>query len=160
MMGEMAMTEASNEKSTAFGLGSMAIAALALLVAVVHLSLGPVAPQKPIETTIAEKAVAIKEAARRVMTGEPKPEPKAESSARWSTDQIIELAVLALAGIAVVLAVVALVRREQQRLAFAGFSLGTSVLLITWLQWIALVICGAIIVAAIIHSLGDLLPSP
>ena len=47
----------------------MAVAALSLVVVVAHLSLGPFVPQKPVERTIAETAVAIKEAAKRVIAG-------------------------------------------------------------------------------------------
>lgn len=56
-----------------------------------------------------------------------------------------------------VLAIVAL-RREDLLPALAGFSLGASVLLMAYLQWIALIICGAIILAAILLSLDILVP--
>ena len=44
-----------------FGIGSMAVAALALVISVAHLSLGPFTPQPPVEKTVAETAVKIKD---------------------------------------------------------------------------------------------------
>jgi hypothetical protein len=151
------MTETASDKPHGFGICAMAMAALALIVAVAHLSFGPFAPQKPIERTIAETAVAIKDAAKRVIAGEP--EPASPRKSRWNIDRITDAAVLPLGACAIFLGIIALIRREQFHPAIIGFSLGTGVLLMTWLQWIALIICGAIILFAIITSLGDILPS-
>lgn len=153
------MTDKVLARAHGFGICAMAVAALSLIVAVAHLSFGPFAPQKPIERTIAETAVAIKEAAKRVIAGEPDTAAAAPRRSRWNIDRVTDAAVLVLAACAIFLAIVALIRREQLQPAMIGFSLGTGVLLMTWLQWIALIICGAIILFAIITSLGDILPS-
>ncbi len=146
------------DKPHSFGISAMLIATLALFISVTHLTVGPFEKQKPIEQTIAETAVKIKEAAKRAVTGEPEPKAITQES-RFNLDTITTISALACAAAAMLLAIIALVRREERSLAFIGFSLGAGVLLMAWLQWIALLICGAIILVAIIKNLGDILPS-
>lgn len=154
-------TETLSQKSGAptrkngFGVAAMALAAIALLASVIHLSAGPFAPQKSAEQTIAETAVGIKEAAKRAITGEAAPPPVEQP--RHDIDEILQVAVLIGAGLAMALALVALVRQEQQRPAFAGFTLGTGVILMTFVTWLALLICAAVLLYAIIDNLGDIL---
>ncbi len=145
-------------KSNSFGLLAMVLAAIGLVVAVIQLSVGPFETHPPIEKTIAETAVAIKDAAKRAVTGEKAPEPVVVKSG-MDIDTIIGIAVIVFAAAGMAMAVLALFRRETQTPAYVGFSLGAGVLLMAWLQWIALIICGAIILVAIINNLGDILPS-
>ncbi len=152
------MSEARTEKANHFGVGAMAIAAIALLIAVIHLSAGPFKPQEPVSKTIAETAVAIKEAAKRAVTGEDLPAAEPAAS-RWDIDRVLDILVLVLAGIAMALAIFALLRKEPQTPAYVGFSLGVGVVLMAYLQWLALLICGAIILVAILNNLSDILPS-
>ena len=154
-----AMTETSAKRSISFGISAMAVSGLALFIAVAHLTFGPLAPQPSIERTVAETAVAIKEAAKRAVMGEKEPIEDSSGRSSWNVDLIIDAAVFALAGVAMALAMVALVRREERPPAFMGFSMGAGVLLLTWLQWIALIICGLILLVAIISNLGEILPS-
>ena len=152
------MLDQAKNKPHSFGISAMLIATLALFISVAHLTIGPFETQKPVEQTIAETAVKIKEAAKRAVTGEPAPQVVAQES-RFDLDTITTFFALACAAAAMLLAIIALVRREERSLAFIGFSLGTGVLLMAWLQWIALLICGAILLVAIINNLGDILPS-
>jgi len=147
----------TTSKPGALGLGSMALAAAALLLAVAHLSLGPFVPQKPIEDTIVETAVKIKEAAARAVTGAATPAGEPSPQSRWNVDRIIDAAVLALAAVAILLSLVSLFRAEPRAPAFVGFSLGAGVLMMAWLQWLALIVCGAIILVAIINNLDEIL---
>jgi len=143
-------------KSNIIGLVAMALATVALIGAVVHLSMGPLAPQEPIERTIAQTALGIKEAAKRTIAGEAEPQPE-PARRKADMDKIVDAAVLALAGAAMLLAIVALFRREERMPALIGFSLGGGVLLMSFLQWVAILICGAIILAAIISNLDQIL---
>ena len=138
------------------GVIAMAIAAAGLILAIVHMTAGPFAPQKPAEQTIAETAVAIRDAAVRAMTGAEAP-PPAPPAPRYDVDDYVQAGVIGFGGVAMILACVALIRREERATALYGFSLGAGVLLLTWLQWIAVMICGVIILAAIIGNLGDIL---
>ncbi len=151
------MTALAKTKSIPFGAGSMAVAAIAIILVVAHISFGPFAPQKPAEVTIAETAVKIKDAAKRAISGEAAPAEQKPPRSKWNADRIVDIAVLALAAAAILLAIIALFRNEERTPAFFGFSLGVGVLLMSWLQWIALLICGAIILAAIISNLDEIL---
>ena len=153
-----AQAETPDTRSNSFGLLAMVLAAIGLVVAVAQLSLGPFETKPTIERSIAETAVAIKDAAKRVVKGEKEPEPVVAKSG-MDIDKIVGIAVIVFAAAGMVMAVVALFRREVQAPAYVGFSLGAGVLLMAWLQWIALIICGAIILVAIINNLGDILPS-
>lgn len=153
------MTVENISKPNSFGFGAMAIATLALVIAVVHLSFGPFKPQKPIETQIAETAVKIKDAAIRALSGQQTAEDEPVAQSSWDIDRVTDATVIAFAALAMGLGLIALVRGEQHRPAFTGFSLGASVLLVLWLQWIALLICGVILLAAIIGNLDAIISS-
>ncbi len=153
------MTEAIRERNLSFGISAMIAATLALFISVAHMSMGPFEKHPPVEQTIAETAVKIKEAAKRAVSGKPAPPVQTEES-RFNLDVFTQLVALAIAGIAMLLGITALFRREkQQGPAYVGFSLGAGVLLVFWLQWIALMLCGAIVLAAIIYIAGPILPS-
>lgn len=154
------MNETADSRSNpiTFGICAMIVATLALFISVAHLSLGPFEQQKPIEQTIGETAVKIKEAAKRAITGEAKPVQESRAST-MDLDFVTTLAALGLAGLAMLLAIVGLAFKESRPPVYIGFSLGAGILLMVWLQWIALLICGVILLVAIINNLGDILPS-
>ncbi|NNF76453.1 MAG: hypothetical protein HKN05_00355, partial [Rhizobiales bacterium] len=139
-----ANADTPDTKPNSFGLLAMALAAIGLVVTVIQLSAGPFATHPPIEQTIAETAVAIKDAAKRAVTGQKAPEPVVVNSG-MDIDGMIGIAVIIFAAAGMAMALVALFRREPQTPAYVGFSLGAGVLLMAYLQWIALLICGAII---------------
>ena len=151
------MSEQVDAKNGKLGLVAMALAAMALVGAVLHMSVGSFAPQKPAEVTIAEFAVNVKDAAAKLMTGEQEEVTPKPFYASWDVDQIFNLGVLSLAGLAMLVAIFALARKEPQRPAYTGFALGVGVLSIVFLKWIALVICGVILLVVIINNIGDIL---
>ena len=150
------MSDDTTEKPNHMGVAAMAVAAIALFIAVIHMAAGPFNPPEPIEQTIVDTAVKIKDAAKRAVTGEPAPTPLPEKPA-FDVDHTVKMASLAFAGLAMLFGVVAFAKREDRTPALIGLSLGGGVLLVAWLQWIALIICGAIILAAIIGNIGDIL---
>ncbi len=154
------MAEAIAQRTLSFGISAMIAATLALFISVAHLSMGPFEKHPPVEQTIAETAVKIKEAAKRALSGEPAPPPVQVEESKFDLDVFTQAMSLAIAGIAMILGITALIRREKQQApAYVGFSLGAGVLLVFWLQWIALMICGAIVLAAIMFMIGPILPS-
>lgn len=151
------MGTATQTRPNRLGILAMAIAAIALMIGVAHLNLGPVHETKPIEQSIAETAAKIKEAAKRAVTGEPAPSAPAKPDTGINWDTLIQILVYGLAGLAMLVSLVALLRHEQRMPAMMGFSLGAGVLILAWLQWVALVICGAIIIVAILNNLDSIL---
>ena len=61
---------------------------------------------------------------------------------------------LSAAGMAMVLGVFALMRNEPKLPALIGFSLATGTLFFVWLQWIAFVVVGALLIGAVIIAIG------
>ena len=151
------MTETSGAKTAPFGIGSMAIAAVALVLAVAHISFGPFAPQKPVEETIVETAVKIKDAAKRAVTGETASVDAPAARKNWDVDKIISGLVLVLAASGILASIISLIRKEQKAPAFFGFTLASGVLVVAWLQWIALIVGGIILLAAIVMNLDAIL---
>ncbi|MEL7490690.1 MAG: hypothetical protein AAGJ73_08215 [Pseudomonadota bacterium] len=146
--------EVAVEKPNRFGVIAMAIAALALFLTVTHWVAGPFNPSPPIEDQIVETAVKIKEAAQRAVTGDPAPAPEEPA---FDIDRALQITSISLAGLSMAAALFALFLRERQGPALIGFSLGGAVLMMTWLQWLALLIVGVILIAAIVNNIGDIL---
>jgi len=143
-------------RSRQLGICALVLATLALVIAVTHITAGPFAPQKPVETSIAETAVAIKKAAIAAMTGG-QSEPAAPARPSFDIDKKLRLGTNFLAGLALLVAIFAFARREQPEPAAAGFVLGTGVLLVSVFHWALLLICGTLLLIAIIGNLGDIL---
>ncbi len=142
------------EKPNRVGIIAMAIATVALFLTVINWVAGPFNPAPPIEDQIVDTAVKIKEAAKRAVTGAPAPAPEKPP---FDTDRAMQIAGISLSGLSMLVALIALSLREQKGPALIGFSLGGAVLMMTWLQWLALIIVGVIFIVAIMNNLGDIL---
>jgi len=110
-----------NRKSTIgfFGIG---IGAIALLMAIVHFWAGPVTPQPSLEKTVAERAVAIKNATIAALRGEKVQEQAATD--RIDLDQGLRIATGVIGGLAVILGVIGFVKSELLRVAVGAVFLG------------------------------------
>ena len=133
-----------------FGVIGIAVGAVSLLMALVHFWAGPFSPQPTFETSIAETAVEIRDAAVRSLRGEaPPPKKRAE----WDLDRIIQTATAFLGGLAIVLAVIGLVKHEPKRQIAGAATLGVGAIAFQFLSWFALVLVGAILIAAVLQNL-------
>ncbi len=143
------MTESNN--NTTFGLISVVLGFMAFAAVVAHFFAGPVDPPPPVEVSIAEMAVDIRDATVAALKGE---EYEAESTVAPRTlDDYMTYAFIGLAVVAILMAVIGFVRHERLRPAIAGASLGG--LAITF-QFATVVFFGlmfAIILAAAIDQL-------
>lgn len=139
-------------KRPVVGIVGIALGAAALLLAIVHFWAGPFSPQPDLETTIAEKAVAIRDATVAALKGEESPN-KVQQERRWDLDEIARISGGLMAGLAIVLAVVSLAMHEPLRVAAGGVILGGAALAF---QFVVVAI-GAIVVAILIAAvLGEL----
>ncbi len=139
-----------------FGFCAIVLATLALVITVTHITTGPFAPQKTVETTIAETATAIRKAAIAAMTGAQN-EQAAPAGPVWDIDKKLRLGTNMLAGLALFVAILAFARREEPEPAAAGCVLGTGVLLVSLFHWALVLICGILLLIAIIGNLGEIL---
>ena len=140
-----------NRKSTIgfFGIG---IGAIALLMAIVHFWAGPVTPQPSLEKTVAERAVAIKNATIAALKGE-KVEEQAVTH-RIDLDQGLRLATGVMGGLAVILGVVGFANRESLRVAGGAVFLGGAAIAFQFVIIALGVVLLAILIVAVLSQIG------
>ena len=131
-------------ESPQISLFGIAVGGTALLIALVHFWAGPFAPQPSLERTVAETAVAIRDATVAAMRGE----EIEEASPRRDFDLDKGLRVLApvLGGIAVILGVTAVAKGEPLRAAAGSAILGGAAIAFQF----AIVALGVIVLAILV----------
>ena len=138
--------------SARFSMSGIAVGAIALIAVLVHFYAGPFAPQKPIERTVAETAVAIRDATVAALRGEEYEEEAAQRD--FDIDRAFSVGAAVLGGIAVILGVVGFAKGEPTRAAGGAAVLGAGAIAFQF----AIVAIGAIVlailVAAVIGELG------
>lgn len=149
-------TTTAVQPSPVAGYIGFALGALSLLLVLTHFWSGPFAPQQRTGVTVGELAAEIRHAAVRKLKGQPPPKPTARP---WDSDRVLEVVAALLAGLAVVAGAAGYARRENWRPAIAGATLGASAVAFQFFAWAILVIAGAIIIAAVVYNIGDILPS-
>lgn len=148
---------APNMRPAKFGLAGFFLGVVSLVILVIQMSaIFEDPPEKSAGTVIGEIAADIKLSAARVLSGEPAPvaPPPPPSYA-----PMITIAALGMAGAAMVLGGIALYRHEPTRLATLAVGFGASAIVMYFVLWLALVICGIVLLVSIINNLGDILPS-
>ncbi|WP_439102361.1 hypothetical protein [Congregibacter sp.] len=134
------------------GIFGIVFGATALLLAVMHFWAGSLSPQPPIETTVAEKAVAIKNATIAALKGEELEQVAPERS--WDLDRVTTMATGLLAGLGFILGVVSYAMREPTRVAVGGVILGGAAMAFQFAVIAIGAIFLAILIAAVIGELG------
>ena len=143
----------SDRKVPRISLGGIAVGGIALLVAVVHFWAGPFAPQKSVERTVAETAVAIRDATVAALKGEEIQERVPERSS-FDIDRTLMLSASVLGGIALILAVVGFAMGEPARAAGGAAIPGAGAIAFQFAVVALGAIILAILVAAVIGELG------
>ena len=129
------------------GLGS-----IALLLALFHFYAGPFSPQPTLEDTIAEKAVAIRDATIAALKGEEK--EKKTVMSEMNLDKGVQIATALLGGIAIILGVIGFAKKESIRVASGAAVLGGGAIAFQFLTVALGVIVVAILVAAVLSQIG------
>jgi hypothetical protein len=144
----------TSDQAPIWSYAAITAGAVALVLAMLVIFAGPFAPQPSVGTTIGEIAADIAMAARNSVQGveQPPPEPRG-----WSIDRILETLTPILGVVAVVLAIMAAVRHEPRRVASYGAALGGAAIMIQFVWWIALLICGVVLLVSIVENLGGIL---
>ena len=136
------------------GYAGFALGALTLIVVLVHFWAGPFAPQQRVSISVGEVAAEIRQAAKMALTGAPQPAPEAPE---WDIDHVIDVSSATLAGLAIVVGLLGIVRHEPRRPAAGGIALGLSAVTFQLFTWMVLLIVGAFIFYAIIENVGGIL---
>jgi hypothetical protein len=146
------MSEPKTRKSP-FGLTAVIPAGAALFGAVMHFWAGPFAEPPPIEETLAEAAVSIRDAVTAELSGE-EPEESSAFSGDWDVDRIIQVSVAGIALLGVFLAVASFLRRDDIRHSGADVAPGGRAIAFQVFAIALGIIVAAIVIGFIIHSLG------
>lgn len=133
------------ENGSTIGYFGIGLGAIALLVSIVHFWAGPFSPQPSFESTVAETAVAIRDATISALKGE-ETEQKRSSRREIDLDQGLRIAAGVLGGLAIVLGVVSFARRESARVGGGAAVLGGAAIAFQF----AVVALGAILVAILV----------
>lgn len=134
------------ESKSTIGFIGIAVGAVALLTAIVHFWMGPISPQPSVEKTVAEKAVAIKNATIAALKGEKNEEKVAPRSI--DLDQGVRIGTSVLGGLALILGVVSFANREPLRVGGGAAFLGGAAIAFQF----AVIALGAIVLAILIGS--------
>ena len=134
------------------GLAGFALGAAALLLVLVQFWAGPFSPQQSAGVSLGELAAEVRDSALREMRGAPQPAPE---PVPWDIDRVLSAVAAVLAGLAVVSALYGLIRHEAKRPAVAGMALGASAILFQVFSVMVLALAGAIVVAALVHAVGQ-----
>jgi small-conductance mechanosensitive channel len=145
------MTTGKTAENSMFGMLSVVLGFLAFAAVIGHFFVGPVDPPPPVEVSIAEKAVSIRDATVAALKGE---EYEAGHNVRPRTlDDYLTYSYIALAVVAILMSVIGFVKHERLRPSIAGAALGG--LAVTF-QFATVVFFGllfAIVLAAVIDKL-------
>ena len=140
-----------NPKST-IGFIGIGIGSIALLLAIVHFWAGPLSPQPRLEKTVAEKAVAIKNATIAALKGGEIEEKGA--SQRIDLDRSLRIATGVMGGLAIILGVVGFAKSESLRVAGGAAFLGGVAMAFQFAVMALGAIVLAILIAAVISQIG------
>lgn len=142
----------ANATSMRISMIGIAMGGVALLVALVHFWAGPFAPQPSLERSVAETAVAIRDATVAALRGD---EIKDASSTReFNLDKGIEVLAVVLGGGAIILAVVGFAKGESTRAAGGAAVLGAGAIAFKFAVFAVGAIVVAVLIAAVLGELG------
>ena len=147
------MERAIKEPPAKCGLIGFILGIASLVVILIQLTAVFEPQQKSSGTVIGEIAAEIKQTAARALKGEPAPEvvsPPKDNS------QLITIAALCAAGIAVVLGGIGLYRNEPHRLSYMAVAVGGSAFVMQYVFWLALLICGMALLISIVGNLDSI----
>ncbi len=139
-------------KKSPLGLVAVLCGGLSLVAAVLHFFVGPIAPQQPLEESIAELAVDVRNAVAAELAGEEY--EGAPNRQRWDADRLVDLGTVVVGLAAILLAVASFIRREDLRVAGSAVALGGGAIAFQFVALAILMVVGAIIIFAIIGQLG------
>lgn len=140
------------EYSSKLGYIGIGIGAIALMLALVHFWAGPFSPQPSLEQTVAEKAVAIKNATISALKGDKVDSPK--KTIVWDTDRIITIVIPTLGGLAIIFGVLGFAKKESWRAAAGAAILGGFAVAFQFVTYAIGAIIVVILIAVVLSQIG------
>ena len=143
--------EPTETVKSSFGLVGVVAGVIALGLALVHFWAGPFSPKPSIEEVVAEKAVKIRDSVVARLKGLQK--PASVQPQGFDTDHVITTSTIVAGFLAVVLAVVSYIRREDNRVSMSAVALGGGAIALQYLAVALGAIVLAILIAAVLSKL-------
>lgn len=140
------------ESTSPIGFFGITVGAAALLMAIVHFWAGPFSPQPSLEESVAEKAVAIRNATIAALKGE-KAEQKAAPS-RFDLDRGLQIASSVLGGLAMILGVVSFAKSEPFRVGWGAAFLGGAAIAFQFVVIALSAVFLAILIGSVLSQVG------
>ncbi|WP_298934174.1 hypothetical protein [uncultured Ruegeria sp.] len=143
---------ASDNHSPVFGWLGFVVASITLLAALFVFWAGPFAPQQTAGVSLGELAAEIGKSTLRSAAGIDQPDPVVPTR---DLDDYLQIGVAMLGGIAIILAVVGLLRHERRRPAIAGIVVGTGAILFQFFAMAFFALLGVLVIMALLNSFSD-----
>lgn len=140
---------ASDLRNHKWGLASILLGAIALIVTCIVMFAGPFAPQQSIGTSIGQIIGDISLSAFNTVRGEALPPPE---TAPWNIDRVLIITGPILAVFAFLAATVSAFRHDPWRLPTYGAVLGASAIVMQFLWWVVLIIAGIALLISILEN--------
>ena len=140
-----------------WGLWAVICGVLAMVLVLAQMQLLSSQESVPIGQQIGEIAGDIKRSAWRSFLGlsQPEAEPLAVPLSQQVSHYLFYAAPV-VGGVAVVLAMVSLLKQENWRLGFYGVAFGGGAILFQYFWWMALIILGFLLLIKIVENIGDI----
>lgn len=148
------MSVLEDTKQAHWGLSAFFFGVLALIAAVLLMSgfMMP-EPEQSVGTTIGEIARDIRNAA----LGNPTEAAQADASSRFDVQALLSVVTPVLAGIATVLGGISMYRREHASLSKMAIAFGLSAIVMQYVFWLAVLVCGVFLLATIVSNMDGIL---
>lgn len=148
------MGQTIEERPAKYGLVGFMLGIASLVVILIQLSAFFEPQEKSNGSIIGEIAADIKQSAARALAGEPAPEPTPPPR---DYSHFITISALCVAGIAVALGGIGLYRKEPHRLSYMAVGIGVSAFVMQYVFWLAIIICGVVLLISIIGNLDSII---
>ena len=142
------------ERPARLGLIGFIFGTLAFICAAYLVSIQFAPSDQSIGSAIGQIAGDIKTAARAAISGEA--EPAAPVAPNWDLTAILAFIIPALSTLAILLGGFSLFRKEPRQLPMWSIGLGISAVLFQFAFWLAMVICGTLLLMSVLNNIGDI----
>lgn len=135
-----------------YGRAGIIVGIFALLLSVVDFWAGPFSPQPTMETTIAEKAASLRQAAIDALKG--KEVEKTYVKTTWNMDKIISVAIPVVGVVAILLGALSFIFHESTRAAGSAVAMGVSAIAFQFFAMYAMALLVVFLIYAVLSSVG------
>ena len=142
----------ADKRKPIYSIIGLCLGSLSLLLALFHFWAGPFAPQPTLEKSMTEVVSSLKNAAENVVKGIDAPDETIKKS--WTIDDIIDVIIPMLGGLAIILALIGFAIKEPGRIAIGGIVLGASGIIFQLVAMLAVGLLVILLIYVVLATLG------